>query len=249
MKPTLFLLALSGMVICLHAQPSRDVTAPEAAYMNTISNGLLNSLPKDFHGWDVNFPEYKPAVVGETRTSNCAYGKECFWNFGFHLVYDGTTQAGPDLDKFKDSMKNTAFDWHYVALMTRYTNTHQVVVDISVNDTRLIGDFKYCAGGYKTLPPPPGFDHYIFASVSSCFPKDAQGNITDVNIFTMSLAPKVTDHPEQTYHQGDIAFPLNTQLSTPFKVQVLTVRIYGSRALALEYLSKMNRAELKKLLQ
>jgi hypothetical protein len=242
---TIVIILLCMISLNLIAQPARDMTAPEVAFANKVSNALLNSLPKEFKGWDAQIPEYKTAVVGETRCSTCDYGKDCFWNYGFHVIFDGTSQQGPDYDSFRDSMKHTAFDWHYAALMSRYTNTHSITIEISVNDTRVDGNFKYCSSGYKTLPPPAGFDHYYLASVSSCFPKEAQGTFLDVNLYTMKMAPRITPHQETGFVQGDIFFPLPP--STPLKVQELTLRIFASKEVAKEFISKMNIEELKKL--
>lgn len=221
----------------------------EVDFENRISTALLEALPHDFKGWAVIFPAYHPKVAGETMIANCQQGVDCFYSDGFHIVYDGTTIKGDDLTKFRDSMKTVGYDWHLAALMTRYTNSHQVVVNISFNESQLLGDFRYCeTWGYKTIPPPAGIDHYYFASISSCFPQDAKNSIPDINIFTIGQAPKIVDRPQRGYNNASVVFALKSGLTPALKVQNIVIRIQGSKELVQEFLQKTDFAGLKKLL-
>jgi hypothetical protein len=249
MKRTLLFPLTLLIASSVSAQISRPMRQDEVDFENKVSTALLAALPREFKGWEVTFPANKPLVAGESRIATCNHGTDCFYDFGFHIVYDGTTLEGDDRTKFQDSMKTVSYDWRLVALMTRYTNSHQLVVNISVNESQLLGDFRYCGTqGFKTLTPPAGFDHYYFASVSACFPEDAKNSIPDIHLLTIGDAPVISDRPHGSYNNANVVFTLKPGLPSALKIQNLVIRIQGSKALVQEFLQKTDFSALKKLL-
>lgn len=236
------ILALLCITCRIEAQ-SHKATKAEVEFQNRVIKTLFNSLPKNYKGWGRDLPigDGDDNQINEGQNISDCQGDECYEWIEAIATYSGSRVPGGEAEMINKQKAETKDDELKRALTWRLQNNFGLSIRLMTNVTSDVVHYTYCKdGGLQKLPPPPGWDSYVFVTLSPC-KKDSERDLGDYNIFSMGPLPK-QDH-------GHNVFQLNPALKGAHKVQNIVLVLEGSREVAQDFVKNMNTEALRSLMK
>jgi hypothetical protein len=198
-------------------------TQAEVDFNNSVLTALYSSLPKNYNGWDRDYPigdaEDRQMSVGDV-VSDCQ-GDECYEWIELIATYSGTRTQTSALVALQKQIAAAKSDEERRALEWKMNNNYTLSIRLMVNVTNDVVEYSFCKdNGYQKIQPPANWDAHIFATLAPC-KKDSNRDLGDINFFTMGVPP--------TLSNGHNIFKLDPALKGKHKVQNIVLYIEGDK--------------------